>query len=161
MTSNSNATGALVEQDKKLLAGVQKNLTNQTFTVNDTSCTTQDVITVLQGRISKGLAAQAAKTALEAARKAVRDERARTAVFVSAFRTIVTGMFKNPITLGDFGLKPRKSTKKTLGTKVVAVAKTTATRSARGTKGPKAKAKIKGVVPTTNPATKPPVATTP
>jgi len=64
-------------------------------------------------------------------------------------------MFKNPDTLADFGLSPRKSTKKTLETKVTAVVKTKATRSARGTKGPKAKAKIKGAAPAANPTTKP------
>ncbi len=38
---------------------------------------------------------------------------------------------------------------------VTAVVKTKATRSARGTKGPKAKAKIKGAAPAVNPTTKP------
>jgi hypothetical protein len=83
------------------------------------------------------------------------DTRTQTKGFVGAFRTIVRGMFQNPTTLADFGLSPRKSTKKTLDTKVTAVAKTKATRTARGTKGPKAKAKIKGTVPATAPATKP------
>ena len=156
----SNGVGALVEQDKKLLAGVQKDLANQSFTVNDALCTTQDVVNVLQGRISKGLAAAAAIAALQSARKALREERAQTAGFVSAFRAIVKGMFKNPEKLADFGLSPRKSTKKTLETKVTAVAKTAATRKARGTKGPKAKAKIKGAAPAASPTTKPAQTTT-
>jgi hypothetical protein len=151
----SNGTAALVEQDRKLLAGVQKDLANQSFTINDKSCTAQDVVNVLQGRISKGLAVEAARAALQTAAKALREERTQSAGFVSAFRTIVKGMFKNPDTLADFGLSPRKSTKKTLETKVTAVVKTKATRSARGTKGPKAKAKIKGAAPAANPTTKP------
>jgi hypothetical protein len=54
----SNGTGALVEQDRKLLAGVQKGLANQSFTINDKPCTAQDVVDILQGRISKGLASR-------------------------------------------------------------------------------------------------------
>jgi hypothetical protein len=156
----SNGTGSLVEQDKKLLAGVQKDLASQSFTVNDKSCTAQDIVNVLQGRISKGLAAEAARAALQAAVKALREERVQTAGFVSAFRAIVKGMYKSPETLADFGLSPRKSTKKTLETKVTAVAKTVATRKARGTKGPKAKAKIKGTAPAASPTTKPAPTTT-
>jgi hypothetical protein len=151
----SNGTGALVEQDKKLLAGVQKDLASQSFTINDKPCTTQDVVDVLQGRISKGLAAEAAAAALQTARKALHEERAQTAGFVSAFRAIIKGMFKSPEKLADFGLSPRKATKKTLETKVAAVAKTVATRKARATKGPKAKAKIKGTAPAATPTTKP------
>jgi hypothetical protein len=156
----SNGTGALIEQDRKLLAGVEKDLANQSFTINDKSCTSQDVVTVLQGRISKGLAVEVARAALQAAVKALREERTQTAGFVSAFRTIVKGMYKSPDTLADFGLSPRKSTKKTLDTKVTAVAKTKATRTARGTKGPKAKAKIKGAAPAANPGAKPAPTTT-
>jgi hypothetical protein len=151
----SNGTGALVEQDRKLLAGVQKGLANQSFTINDKPCTAQDVVDVLQSRISKGLAAEAARAALQTAVKALREERAQTAGFVGAFRAIVKGMYKSPETLAGFGLSPRKSTKKTLDTKVTAVAKTVATRKARGTKGPKAKAKIKGTAPAVSPTTKP------
>jgi predicted aminopeptidase len=151
----SIGTLALVEQDKKLLAGVMKDLANQSFTVSDKTCTSQDVVNVLQGRISKAQAVEAARAALQAALKAHREERAQTAGFVSAFRAIVKGMYSSPETLADFGLSPRKSTKKTLSTKVTAVAKTKATRTARGTKGPKAKAKIKGAAPAANPTTKP------
>jgi hypothetical protein len=151
----SNGTGALVEQDRKLLAGVQKDLTNQSFTVNDKPCTAQDLVNVLQGRISKGLAVEAARAALQTAVKALREERAQTGATVSAFRAIIKGMFTSPETLAGFGLSPRKSTKKTLDTKVTAVAKTVATRKARGTKGPKAKAKIKGTAPAATPTTKP------
>ncbi len=46
----------------------------------------------------------------------------------------------------DFGWAPRKKPTKTVQQKTAAVAQTQATRKARGTMGPKAKAKIKGVV---------------
>jgi hypothetical protein len=151
----TNGTDVLLERDKKLLAGVHKDLTNQTFTINDKPCTAQDVVNVLQTRIDKALAVQTARAALKTAFKELRDERGSTSEFVSAFRTIVKGMFTSPVTLADFGLTPRNSTKRTLKTKVTAVAKTAATRKARGTTGPKAKAKIKGTVPTDAPAVKP------
>jgi len=154
MTTHSNGVENLVTQDQTLLGGVLKDLANKAFTVLDKACTTQDVVTVLQGRISKGLAVIAARAALAAAVQDYRAERAASGGFVSAFRTIVRGMFQNPVTLADFGLLPRKSTKKTLATKVAAVAKTAETRTARGTKGPKATAKIKGAAPAA-PAAKP------
>jgi hypothetical protein len=150
-----NGIGALVDQDSKLIAGVQKRLSSQSFPVNDQPCTALQVVDTLQARISKALAVETARAALEAATKAFREERAQTAGFVSAFRSIVKGMFQSPDTLADFGLSPRKSTKKTLETKVAAVAKTKATRTARGTKGPKAKAKIKGAAPAAAPAVTP------
>src|ERR1700677_149681 len=49
--------------------------------------------------------------------------------------------------LVDFGYAPRKVPTKTVEQKTAAVAQTKATREARGTMGPKEKAKIKGVVP--------------
>jgi len=48
--------------------------------------------------------------------------------------------------LVDFGYAPRKKPTTTVAEKTAALAQTKATREARGTLGPKAKAKIKGVV---------------
>ncbi len=100
------------------------------------------------------------------------DAMEATAQAVAAFRTLVqrernTHAKVNPIlrllkayviasygdtqdasgALADFGYAPRKSSKKTLATKVEAVDKAKATREARHTVGPKQKAKIKGTVP--------------
>ena len=53
--------------------------------------------------------------------------------------------------LADFGYAPRKQATKTVAVKTAAVAQAKATRAARHTVGPKAKAKIKGtVVPATS-----------
>ena len=57
-------------------------------------------------------------------------------------------------TLQDFGYTPRKSSKKTLATKVEASVKTKATRAARHTAGTKQKQAIKGTVPATPPLPK-------
>jgi hypothetical protein len=63
--------------------------------------------------------------------------------------------------LADFGYSPRKKPTKTVEEKTAAVAQAKATRQARGTKGPKAKAKIKGVVPAIDAATSEAVSPTP
>jgi hypothetical protein len=51
-----------------------------------------------------------------------------------------------PDTLAVFGLKPRKSPKKTVEILSTAIAKNLATRKARGTKGKRQKEEIKGSV---------------
>jgi hypothetical protein len=153
--TQGNSVEALVAGDTQLLNGTQKDLANKTFTVNDKSCTSQDVITVLQGRISKANAVLAARAALASAVKAMREDRAQNQPFVSAFRAIVKGMFTDPATLADFGIAPRKAPKKTLDTKVAAVAKTAETRAARGTKGKKQLDEIHGTAPAAPAASKP------
>jgi hypothetical protein len=135
-----------LNQDQKMIAGVQGHLADKSFIVGDKSYAAKDVIAVYQGRVTTGQAVVTAHAAWLAAVKADRDERAQTAVFAGAFRTIVQGMYQDPGTLADFGLAPRKSTKKTVETKSTAVAKTLATRKARGTMGKKQKSKIKGDV---------------
>ena len=54
-------------------------------------------------------------------------------------------------TLSDFGYAPRKTPTKSLAAKTQAAEQAKATREARGTMGPKAKAKIKGTVATPAP----------
>jgi hypothetical protein len=63
--------------------------------------------------------------------------------------------------LADFGFAPRKKTAKTAQQKAEAAAKNQATRTARHTMGPKAKAKVHGVVTPPDAASPPAVSTTP
>src|SRR5437016_3186573 len=123
MTTSNNRKSSL-DQDSHLIAGVQKHLMNQSFIVGDKPCTVQEVIDLLQSRVTTGLAAVSGKAAWQAAVKTDRDQRAQTGVFVRALRAIVQGMFHDPSTLADFGLSPRKSTKKSVETKATAIAKT-------------------------------------
>ncbi len=160
----NNRQGSL-NQNQKMIEGVQGHLADKSFIVGDKSYAAKDVIAVYQGRVTTGQAVVTARAAWQAAVKADRDQRAQTAVFVGAFRAIVQGMYQDPGTLADFGLAPRKSTKKTVETKATAVAKTLATRKARGTMGKKEKSKIKGDI-TAEPSAsgseaKPPAASTP
>jgi hypothetical protein len=119
-------------------------------------------IAVLQARIAAANTALSARATWQAAVQADRDERAKSKTFVSALRQAVHVAFGQSIdTLAEFGLKPRKSRKVlTPDEKAKAAAKAKATRTARHTLGSKQKAKIKGTVAVTEPATSP-AATTP
>jgi hypothetical protein len=117
-TTQSHSIEALVGRDTGLLEGVTQELPSTSFIVNDAPCTSQDVVDVLNDRIGKANAVLAARAALASAMKAMRDGRAQSDPFVSAFRAIVKGMFKDPGTLARFGIPPRRAPKPTLTTKV-------------------------------------------
>ncbi len=136
-----------LDRDQAVIGGIHKHLANQSFVVGDQTYTSQQIVDVFQGRVNTGLGAQAARATYRAAVMTDREQRSGTSSFVTAFLSIVRGMFKNPATLEDFGLSPRKSTKTSVGAKAEAIAKSKATREARGTRGSKQKAKIKGTVP--------------
>jgi hypothetical protein len=124
-----------------------------------------DVIAAAQSRIAASKAADAAKATWQTAVKADKDVRASTRVFMTQVRQAVLVMFASSIdTLAEFGLVPRKQHAVKPPTKVVAAAKAKATREARGTKGKRQKAKIKGAVvppPATSPAVAAPAAPAP
>ena len=132
-----------------MLAGVQKFLVQYpSLYVGGQSMTPSAIVTALQNRINASQAAQAAEVARAAAVKANLNERAQSATFEQGLRQVVQGMYsQSPDTLAVFGLKPRKSTKKTVATKTEAVAKNKATRAARHTMGPKQKLEITGATP--------------
>jgi hypothetical protein len=136
-----------VEADKALIAGIQKYLMGQPLIIGKQSYQPQDIINILLARVTTGQGIIDARTAVTAAIKADAAERTTTGVLVRGFRTIVQGMFsEQPDTLAVFGLKPRKSPKKTLVVKTKAVAASKATRKARGTLGRKQRSRIRGVV---------------
>src|ERR1700722_8371965 len=132
----------------QLLAGIQKYLPNTPFTIQAQPATTAQVVTVIQARISKMQAVVTAKAALHSAVLAADQEVTSTDTFVQDVRTTVLGMYSNsPSILGDFGVSARKEpTPLTTEQKLVAAAKRTATREARGTMSAKKKATIKGTV---------------
>jgi hypothetical protein len=149
MANVNNKRNDRVTADQKLIDGTQKFLAQfATLPVGGTNMAPADIVKALQDRIDKATAAQTAEAARTAAVKADHDERANTAAFVLALRRIVLGMFQaNPDTLAVFGLKAPKARKTKVATKAAAIAKNKATRTARGTKGPKAKLKVKGTAP--------------
>ena len=127
--------------------------------------TPADVIRVAQSRIAASKAAEAAKATWQTAVKADKDQRASTRVFMTQVRQAVLVMFASSIdTLAEFGLVPRKPRAVKPPVKVAAAAKAKATRQARGTKGKRQKAQIKGAAqpaPATSPAAAAPAAPTP
>jgi hypothetical protein len=158
--STNNTTNRLQQQssDQNLSEGLTKHLTTLTsFTIGSASYKAADVISSLQERINAADAVDSTRAAWQTAVKANRDERAKTYSLISGVRQTLQVMFAGSIdTLADFGLKPRKiPAVRTPEEKAAAVAKAKATRKARNTMGPKQKAKIKGTVPPTAPATEP------
>jgi hypothetical protein len=151
----------LIAADQAMIDGVKRFLTQiASLPVGNQVLTPADIVKVFQDRVNAGQAVKTAETARTAAIKADRDERARTAATVRAFRRIVLGMFQeSPDTLAIFGLKAPKVVKKTVAVKATAVVKTKATRAARGTKGKKAKLAIKGAPPAATPGPAAPPAT--
>jgi hypothetical protein len=121
-----------------------------------------DVVQVVQARLDASKAVETGKATWQSAVKANKDQRAKTRVFMTQVRQAVLVMFASSIDiLADFGLAPRKQRTPKPPVKVAAADKAKATREARGTKGKKQKAKIKGAVPQAAPATAPSPATTP
>jgi hypothetical protein len=149
--------------DQAMIDGVQKFLSQlASLPVGSQTMTPADIVKVFQDRLTLGKAAQTAEAARAAAVKADRDERARTAALVQAFRRIVLGMFaQTPDTLAVFGLKAPKAGKKKVAVKAAAVVKGKATRTARNTVGKKAKLLIKGAPPAAKPGPTTPPETPP
>jgi len=136
--------------EQRLIDGTNQFLSHQpSLPVGSQTMTPTEIVQVFQDRIATGKAAIAADDARKAAVKADRDERAKTAPFVHAFKRIVIGMFlQSPDTLGVFGLQAPKIGKKTAANKAAAVVKVAATKKARGPIGRKQRAAVKAPAPT-------------
>jgi hypothetical protein len=143
---NGNNVATLAGQ---LLAGIPKlppsvttiTLNGSAFTTVQVSSQLQQLVT-LQQDVDTARAATRAKVATQAAQMpALR-------ALMSAFVQFLRAAFGNqPDVLALFGLEPKKAaTPLTTEQKAAAAAKRASTRAARGTTGPKAKAKIKGTV---------------
>jgi hypothetical protein len=144
--------------DQSLIDGLQKHAsTLSSLTFGGTSNPTAAIIAVLQARIASANTVLPARATWQATVQADRDELAKTQAFVSGLRQALQLAYAGSIdTLADFGLKPRRHpAPRTPEQKAAAVAKAKATRAARHTMGSKQKAKVKGTVAPTAPATPP------
>jgi hypothetical protein len=166
--STSANTNRVQQQaaDQKMIDGLtQSQQTLPSFMIGNTSVKATDIITTLQDRIKTANSVDSTRATWQAAVKANREEQAKSEPLISAVRQTLRMMFAGSIeTLAEYGLTPRKQrTPPTPEEKAAAVAKALATRKARNTMGPKQKAKIKGAVsptaPATPPSAAPPVAT--
>jgi hypothetical protein len=107
----------------------------------------------VQRRIDAANAIQTAKAAWLDAIHQYEMIDAETTVVVNDVRNLAKNFFgADGPELAAFGIAPPKTPTMSTETMLAAVAKRAATREARGTRGPKAKLKIKGVVPPAAPA---------
>jgi hypothetical protein len=112
--------------------------------------TPDDAIHALQGRIDASKGVVAAHAALQAAIAGERAVREQTDPLAADVEQVVRAMYgDDPAAMNEFGLEPRKERVLSPEAKVIAAAKARATREARGTKGKKQLAAIKGVPPAT------------
>lgn len=101
----------------------------------------------LQTRIDAATRILAAKAAWEQAVQDYEDVDQQTRVMVRDLRSTIIGAFgEDSSKLAEFGFAPPRRPQWTPQMTTAAVAKRAATRLARGTRGPKAKLAVKGVV---------------
>jgi hypothetical protein len=148
-------------QLQKILAGVAKHFSNVTsLTMGGASYAVADIVKLVQQDLDAMAANANAKAAVRVAVQVERDTHAKANPVLRLLKAYVIAVFGGTQaatdTLADFGYAPRKPGKQKLQTKVVAKELATATREARHTIGPKKKAKIKGTLPATTPASSTP-----
>jgi hypothetical protein len=149
-TNNTGNKTAKATRVSSILAGMGKRFPNgaQALTLDGTPTTVATVNGQLQGFLNAHAAVLSAHQnvqAMVAAENALLDALDGLLLGLVAF---LRGQFgKDPVALGDFGLKPAKArAPRTAEQKAAAAAKAKATRAARGTTSKKAKEAIKGNV---------------
>jgi hypothetical protein len=147
-TTNSKSNKEQLQaSDQSLVTGLQKHAaTIPTLLIAGTAVPTTSLISTLQSRMVARTNTALARAAFQAAVQAEQDEGTQSKAVVSGTKQALKVMFAGQIQeLADFGLKaPKARTPLTPEQKVVVAAKAKATRLARHTVGPKAKAKITG-----------------
>jgi hypothetical protein len=148
MTSRNTGTKEQQQAaDQNLVGGLQKHAAAiPSLLIAGTTVPVTSLISTLQSRMAARAATSSARAAFHAAVQAEQDEGTQSKAVVSGTKQALKVMFAGQIeALADFGLKgPKARTPLTPEEKVAVVAKSKATREARHTMGPKAKAKITG-----------------
>jgi hypothetical protein len=138
---------------RKVQAGLKKYYTNVNLTLAGTSYTPSALQDILQADVAADDASTMAREKWLTAVKAAQDVHLRTNPVVRAIAAQVRAQHGETQASGDilaeFGFAPRKVAPRTVDDKASAVAQLRATREARGTKGKRQKAKVKGQVPAT------------
>jgi len=139
-------------RDGQFIAGIGKRLQNvQSIALAGKTYTPADLEKLFQQQIDAAGQVDLAFAKLRDALQAFRGLSKDLSPIVVGFRHFVRNQFGDQAeALADFGIAPAKQrTVPTLEQKASAAAKRKATRQARHTLGPKAKASIHGVVPAT------------
>jgi hypothetical protein len=144
-TGNKNGKAAEVA---KLIEGARKHFPDgkQKITIGGASTTVDDATNTLQALVSNRADVVAAQATAKAKLDHERAQMPALNAYMHAFIAFVRVTFGTDApALTDFGVTPPKvKAPMTAEQKVVAAAKRTATRAARGTKGPKAAKAVKG-----------------
>jgi hypothetical protein len=143
---------------RKLLLGIDKHFANVTqVTIGGAVLPLTELKARIQADIDASDASVQAKADFRVAVQRERDSHIALNPTLRLFKGLVIAQFGDTqgasSTLADFGLLPRKSSKKTVATKSAAVGKAKTTRGMRHTMGKKQKAKVKAPSASTAPAT--------
>lgn len=129
-----NNRTAVLAAYQSMIDGTNKNKSAlpASFPVGAQTYKPDDVLAMLQKRITLGQATLQAEAARTAAIKAEQDERAQTKLVVNTFRKLVILLFaQSPDVLATFGLKPPKPRTSSAATKASSAAKASAKRKAK------------------------------
>ncbi len=149
MATTAKTNSAL--KNSKLFAGIQKRfptLNLNSFPIGGSILTLVQVVAAMQPIVDAGNAVLTSRSGWQTAVQADRVMQAQSKAFLSAVKQAIYVLFgNNPDALADFGLLPKKvRVPLTPAARVVAAAKSAATRKARGTSGKKAKQAVHGTV---------------
>jgi hypothetical protein len=138
---------------RSIIAGTQKHTPNGSLTFGNATYAATTLVQTLQSPLDAMAAHDAAVAQAKDLLLALRDSTAKVGPVYRAYKRYLVATYGDAtLTLADYGLKPLKAKGPlTVEQKAAAAAQAKATRAARGTKGKKQKAAIKGTV--TKPAT--------
>src|SRR5258708_5940801 len=137
---------------KALLKGIETELKDVTsFLINQIVFTKQSLMERFQARIDAAEKTNADRTALHTSVAAERTLQLEVMPLRKGLKRFLESRYGNSSAeLQKFGLTPAKVPQRRAATKPTGVTKAKATRVARGTKGKKQKANIKGTAPVTS-----------
>jgi hypothetical protein len=151
-TSSHDSKSARASRINAMIAGIQKRFSSHaTLQLGNASYSPAALVSLLQADIALSNKATASRAQLTTDVQAAKASHATVDPLLRFLKAFVTGQFgdgeSSASILAEFGLSPRKVPVKSAETKAKAVVRSKATRVARGTMGPKARSKVKGVVP--------------
>src|SRR5262249_30982685 len=146
MSSSRSSKASRAARINAAIAGIQKHFaTLALLMLGNESISPADLIALLLGDVVASNEATAARAQLTAAADSAKQSHRRVDPLLRFLRGLVISRFgdseASAAILADFGLSPRRSRPTSVDVKAVAKAKMLATRKARGTKGPRQKAK--------------------
>lgn len=155
MSNNNRPTTQA--HDAQVLVGIKKDLQNvSSLPLAGTTYTMTALEQLIQSRIDAANAVVNGRATWVHASATYKALNVQVTQVVRALRQYTINAFgQDSPTLADFGFTPPKKVTLSPAQKTARALKAKATREARGTKGKKQKAGIKGTVPTTAPATAP------